>query len=143
MQLLNVQKTANTLLMALLFSVPMAGLAEDTAATTGTQTLSTTQGETKAVAPTSKIIGTLDVRSEYTTKVGSLDTANYADLGYQFNPDLKVSYYQEFNTNLYKSTISGADTDGLALSSGQAYVHARVGNILKNGNLAIKYEGRV
>jgi len=114
-------------------TVSVAGIAEDAN--------NAIKLQTPAPAP-SKVFGTLDLRGEYYSLNGQFDTANYAELGYQFNPDVKLSYYQGFDSNLKDSPV-GDGRGGLNAVLDQGFIHTKVNNILKSGDWAFHYESRV
>lgn len=94
-------------------------------------------------APKSKVIGTLDLRAEYYSSQGAYDTSNFIEGGYQFTPDVKVTWLQGFDSNIYKSSLDGKATEGLNGIMDQGYLRTRVTNILKSGSLSFAYESRI
>jgi hypothetical protein len=117
------------------------GLAEDTnTAATANQV----QTQAAPAAPTSKVFGTLDLRAEYWGLPGGWDTSNYFQVGYQFNPDVKVSWYQGFDSNIYRADLTQIPgANGLNPVLDQGFLRTRVGNIWKSGNLEFAYESRI
>jgi len=115
------------------------GLAEDTTANAGA--LKTTQ----PAQSESKVFGTLDLRAEYYSSMAQYDTSDYAELGYQFNKDLKIGWYQGFDSNIYNSSyvMASAGKDGFAPMLDQSFLRTRVTNVWTNGDWALNYESRI
>jgi hypothetical protein len=89
------------------------------------------------------IIGTLDLRGEYYLQGSAFDTSNYAQLGYQFNPNFKMQWTQGFDSNINNATLYGKQTQGLNFILDQGYLRTQVANIWKSGNLSLSYENRI
>ncbi|MBI4403520.1 MAG: hypothetical protein HY537_05130 [Deltaproteobacteria bacterium] len=95
----------------------------------------------ESLAPSaSKIIGTLEFRAEYYGEKGALDTTNCVELGYQFNPDFKINWYQGFITNLYNPEATPA---GINSMFEQGFLRTRLSNIWKDDSLSLSYESRI
>ncbi len=96
--------------------------------------------ETVVVPSESKILGSLELRPYYKSKVGETHTENEAMLGYQFNKNVNAVYRHYINTNIYNPADS---TTGLNLTSGGGFAQVKVNNIWQSGVTAFNYEGRV
>ncbi len=141
---------ASAIVVAASLSVPGTALAEDSTTTSETPTLSgppaqtVTQAPTNPAAPTSKVFGTLDLRAEYWGAPGAWDTSNFFQIGYQVNPNFLISWYQGFDSNIYKATLTQIpNASGWNPVWDQGFLRTRVNNIWKSGNLSFAYESRI
>lgn len=122
------------------------GFAEDSSVSAApvTPTPSVTEAAKSPTPPTSKVFGTLDLRAEYWGFPGAWDTSNFFQIGYQFNPDVKVSWYQGFDSNIYKANLTQIPgAAGLNPVWDQGFLRTRVSNIWKSGKLEFDYESRI
>ena len=108
------------------------------AAPAATATDATTATVAAPAPQAAKLIGDVELRPTWATKTGTFTTENELMLGYQFNSDLSLSYYQFVNSNLYSRSGEG----GLGLSVDDGFVRANVKNIWKSGNASFSYEFR-
>jgi len=115
-----------------LFMMAMVAVGETPAANTSTASVSP--------ASEAKTIGSLDLRPEYTVGTKSYDIFGEASLGYQFNKDLSLSYFQWFTANLYDPT---AATKGMVLGGDDGFVKFKANNLLVAGDFSIAYENRL
>lgn len=108
---------------------------KSTAAATG-EIPENTAGQNVAAVPTAegKIYGLLDLRPSVSTKSGVLGSENTAEVGYQFNPNARLTFTQWWNTSKNLS-------EGLYTHDG--FLRMRVYNIIKEGNFALNYQGRL
>jgi len=97
------------------------------------------------VEPTSKVFGTIDLRAEYYNGTAMFDTSNYAQLGYQFNPNFLVSWYQGFDSNIDNALLNNKSSTGLNAILDQGFLRTRVNKIWESADksLAFNYENRV
>ena len=98
-----------------------------------------------APGPDSKVLGEFEVRPSYTSAQGEFHTENTLELGYQIRRDLKVSYVQFFNTNLYdpKSGNPVASQFGFAAQDG--FLRTKIDDIWLSGDrkTSFSFQGRV
>jgi hypothetical protein len=81
-----------------------------------------------------KVFGLLDIRPSISTKTGVLGSENTIEGGYQFNPNLRLTYTQWWNTT--KNLSEGVYThDG--------FFRLRVNNIYKSDTLSVNYQARL
>lgn len=97
------------------------------------------------VAPTSKMFGTIDLRAEYYNGTNMWDTSNYVQMGYQFNPNFLVSWYQGFDTNIDHAVLGNKPADGINGVLDQGFLRTRVNKIWESSDktLAFNYENRI
>ena len=98
------------------------------------------------VASDTKIIGMLDLRPSYTSKLGEFHTENTLEAGYQFSKNFSLTYVQFVNTNIYDArTAAPGQLPGLGVDIQDGFFRTRVNNIWesadKNTNFSI--QGRV
>jgi len=126
-------------------SISLGALADDTSPVPpSTPNQSVVETPAKPGEPTSKVFGTLDLRAEFWGLPGAWDTSNFFQIGYTFTPDVKVSWYQGFDSNLYKASLTQIPgASGLNPVLDQGFLRTRVNNIWKNGNLSLAYESRI
>lgn len=136
--------------------VSVTSFAEDSSSTLASPPTAAPAGQSTTVTaanpePTSKFFATLDMRAEFYSVAGAWDTSNYTNIGYQFNPNFKMSWYQGFDSNLYSAAKVGsvggplysANTAGLNGVLDQGYLRTKVDNIWKSGQYAFNYESRI
>lgn len=141
------RRTATAALLALILSVNSFGESSSTSVSPSTANPDSGGSVTEAVkapaSPDHKFFGTLDMRAEYYSMTGTYDTSNFIQFGYQFNPDVKVSYYQGFDSNVSGASLYGVKAQGLNPIWDQGFLRTRVANIYKNGGFSINYENRI
>ncbi|MBI4404797.1 MAG: hypothetical protein HY537_11580 [Deltaproteobacteria bacterium] len=96
-------------------------------------------------APTeSGIIGSADLRPTYAGKSGTFTTENEFSLGYKFNKNFSLSYFQDVNTNVYNPTV-GPDKGGLNMMADFGWLKAKLDNIWENKDMGLSFshEARV
>lgn len=95
-------------------------------------------------APSTGIIGSLDIRPTWSPKNETVGTENVIELGYQFNRNTKLILEQDIATNVYNPN-GKADESGLNPQLDDSIVKAKFDNIWTNasGDLSFSYEPRV
>jgi len=91
-----------------------------------------------------KVLGTLELRPSYGSKVGEYHTENNAAVGYQFSKTESLIYKQEFNTNLFDPN-SSASAGGVNLIAKDGYFRGRINDISRifDAGPLFSYEARV
>jgi len=89
-----------------------------------------------------KLVGSVETRPSISTLgPDEFHTENEVTLGYQFNPNTNLVYYQYFNTNLYNPK---AGESSMGFSEKDGFLRGKINNILSDasGN-SFSYEGRL
>jgi len=91
----------------------------------------------------SKVIGGVDIRPSWASKAGNVYSENFVELGYQFNPNTKLTFVHDFNNDLVSP--QGSPDDGINLTAVDAFVRTRLNNIytIPSTNMNLSYESRI
>ncbi len=96
-----------------------------------------------AVEESSNVVGTLEVRPSYESKVGRIFTENSAEVGYKVSPTLELTYAQNVDANLYNDKSATASMLSPTMQDG--FLRFRVNKIATttHGDRAFSYQGRI
>lgn len=103
------------------------------------------QASVVSTAPVSnlgaRVIGGVEFRPSWTSSLGEVHSENWAQLGYQMNPNARLFYRQEFNTNVFNPGVS---SQGLGLYANDGSFRFQWKDFAKlTSTLAASYESRL
>lgn len=89
----------------------------------------------------SRVLGAVEVRPSYKSRLGEFHSEDSGVLGYQFTRDTSAVYKQEFNTNVYDPHLTESQS-GLNAYLVDGYFKEKVSHLLSFGGFSLSYEGR-
>lgn len=120
--------------------------AEDLSTSTATPAAAPSQTVDTVAAPgqsTSKLVGMIDMRPSWTMNLGEFHNEGVVEVGWQFNPNLILSSWVEFTTNILNNRAP-LEEQGLNPTLGATIVRTRVNHLYDNAakDFWISYENR-
>ena len=82
--------------------------------------------------------GVLELRPSFTTN--EYHTENLVELGYRFNPNLKLAFQQQFNTNIQDHAKPGQGVNPQLMAG---FLRLTMSNLWKSGDWSLAYEPRL